>query len=104
MAADAKWEVKYPAELMDSSFIIEDAMSLGSIMYAGTVKDSVNGKSISVEAGGMARNPTGYEKVLRALVGSDQGRPVMQGQTGVPKLIEVHICQAVTLIPVNIGM
>lgn len=45
--------------------------------------------------------PTGDEKVLQDLVGSDEERPLRQGQTDATKLTGVQIRKAATVIPAN---
>lgn len=41
LADDAPWELGDPAEPEDGSSIIEVAMSLGSILYAGKTQDAM---------------------------------------------------------------
>lgn len=99
-AEDVPWELKDPAATEDDSPIIDVAMSLGSILYAGETQDATSGHDVTSTAGGMGRAPTGDERVLQELVGEQAG-PVMQDQSEVTRLSEVQIRQAVTVIPAN---
>lgn len=77
-------------------------MSLGYTLYAFEAQDEMNGNGITETAGGLERAPTGDERVLRDLEGN-RAVSVMEDQAEVPKLTEVQIRQAVTVIPRNYG-